>query len=51
MTQNRFLRILCFLHFVDYSQRPDQDEEYDRLWKLRTVFDTLNEAYVNLYNP
>jgi len=26
-------------------------EEYDRLWKLRTVFDKLNEAYAKFYNP
>jgi len=32
-------------------QRPDEGEEYDRLWKLWTVFDKLNEAYVKFYNP
>jgi len=42
--QDRFLHILHSLHFADNSQRPDKGEEYDRLWKLRTVFDTLNEA-------
>jgi len=31
--------------------RPDRGEEYDRLWKLRTVFDKLNEAYAKFYNP
>jgi len=46
-----FLHILCFLHFADNSQRPDKGEEYDRLWKLRTVFDKLNEAYAKFYNP
>jgi len=39
------------LHFADNSQRPDEGEEYDRLWKLRTVFDKLNEAYAKFCNP
>jgi hypothetical protein len=51
MAHDRFLHILRFLHFADYSQRPEQDEEHDRLWKLQTVFDTLILAYVKLYNP
>jgi len=42
---------LCFLHFADNSQRPDEGEEYDQLWKLRTVFGRLNEAYAKFYNP
>jgi len=50
MTQDRFLHILCFLHFADNSQRPDNGEGYDRLWKLRTVFEKLNEAYVKFYS-
>ena len=51
MAQDRFLHILRFLHFADNSQRPDEGEEYDRLCKLRTVFDTLNVAYAKFYNP
>ena len=51
MTQDRVLHILHFLHFADNSQRPDKGEEYDRLWKLRTVFDKVNEAYAKFYNP
>jgi len=39
------------VHFVDNLQRPDKGEEYDRLWKLRTIFDKLNEAYAKFYNP
>ena len=49
--ETEFLHILCFLHFADNSQRPHEGEEYDWLWKLRTVFDKLNEAYAKLYNP
>jgi len=51
IARDRFLHILHFLHFADNSQRPDEGEEYDRLWKLRTVFDKLNEAYAIFYNP
>jgi len=51
MAWNRFLHILRFLHFTDNSQRPNEDEEYDWLWKLMTVFDKLNEAYAKYYNP
>ena len=36
---------------ADNSRRPDPGEEYDRLWKIRTVFDTLNQAYPKFYNP
>ena len=42
--------MLRFLHFADNSQRPKQDE-YDQLWKLKTVFDALILAYAKLYNP
>jgi len=51
VTQDRFLNVLLFLHFADSSQRPDEGEEYDQLWKLRTVFDKLNEAYAKFCNP
>jgi hypothetical protein len=51
MTRDRFLHILHFLYFADNAQTPDQGEEYDRLWKIRTIFDTLNQAYAKFYNP
>ena len=51
MTRDRFLHILRFLHFADSSQKPDQGEQYDPLWKLRTVFDKLNKAYAKFCNP
>ena len=51
MTRDRFLHILRFLPFADNSRRPDQGGEYDRQWKIRTVFDTLNQAYPKFYNP
>jgi hypothetical protein len=51
MTRDRFLHILRVLHFADNSQRPHEGEEYDRLWKIRTVFEKLNGAYAKFYNP
>jgi len=51
MTRDRFFHILHFLHFADISERPDECEKYDRLWKLRTVFGTLNLACAKFYNP
>ena len=39
------------MHFADNSRRPNPDEEYDRLWKIRTVSDSLNQAYRKFYNP
>ena len=51
MTQDRFLHILQFLCFADNSQWPDKGEEYDQLWIIGTVFDTLNKTYTKFYNP
>jgi len=51
MTRDRFLHILHFLHFADISERPDEGEEYYRLWKLRTVLGMLNEACAKFCNP
>ena len=51
MTRDRFLYILRFLHFADNSQRPDQSKEHDWLWKLRTVFDTLDDNYAKFCIP
>ena len=51
MSWDRFFHILRFLHFADNSHRPDEGEEYDWLWKLRTVFDKMNEDHAKFYNP
>jgi hypothetical protein len=49
MKHDRFLR---FLHFTDNNAEIDkQADNYDRLWKIRGVFDTLNDAYEKYYNP
>jgi hypothetical protein len=32
-----------FLHFSDNRNEPNErDENYDRLWKMRTIFGKLN---------
>jgi hypothetical protein len=51
MIRDRFLHMLRFLHFADNLQRPDQGKEYVRLWKLRAVFETLNDNYAKYYKP
>jgi hypothetical protein len=52
MNQERFLHILRFLHFSDNRNKPDKtDENYDRLWKMRTIIDKLNDAYAKYYCP
>ncbi|GFX55372.1 piggyBac transposable element-derived protein 4 [Trichonephila clavipes] len=51
MPRDRFLNLLRFLHFED-NNIPDKTAlDYDRLWKLRYVFDSLNNSFQNIYNP
>ena len=42
LTRDRVLHILHFLYFAENSHRSDNGKEYDQLWNIRTVFDTLN---------
>jgi hypothetical protein len=52
MKRDRLLCILRFLHFSDKKNEPDKtDENYDRLWKIRTIFNKLNDAYAKYYSP
>ncbi|PNF30070.1 hypothetical protein B7P43_G04241 [Cryptotermes secundus] len=52
MKRDSFLHILHFPHFADNNTETDRNaDSYDRLWKIRTIFDTLNEAYEKYYNP
>jgi len=51
MTPDRFLHIQQFLQYADNTWRHDPGEKYDRLWKIRTVFDTLNQTYPKFENP
>ena len=49
--RDRYLHILRFLHFTDNKKVPDMDEKYDRLWKIRNLFDILNDKFSKFYNP
>ena len=50
MTRHIFTHI-AFSAFCRQFTQTDEGKEYDQLWKLRTVFDKLNEAYAKFYNP
>jgi len=52
MVSDRFFHILKFLHFENKDNPPKRDDpQYDRLWKIRNIFDTLNNKFYELYNP
>src|SRR5215469_353912 len=52
MKRDRFFHILRFLHFTDNENGPDMtDENADRLWKVRNLFDTLNDKISKFYSP
>jgi hypothetical protein len=43
MKQNRFFHILIFPHFIDKRNDLDKtDKNYDRFWKMKTIFDKLS---------
>ena len=51
MKRNRYLHILRCLHFTDNRNEPDRtDENFDRLWKIRDLFDILNATFSKFYN-
>jgi hypothetical protein len=46
-----FPHILRFIHFSDNMNQPDKnDNNYDRVWKMRTLSDQFNNAYDEFYN-
>ncbi|XP_054719016.1 glycerol-3-phosphate acyltransferase 3-like [Uloborus diversus] len=52
MSRDRYLQILKFLHFANNENSPDQNNpNYDRLWKIREVFDHINLYFRSLYDP
>ena len=52
MARDRFFHILRFLHFEDNDTPPSRDNpDYDRLWKIRKIFDTLSNKFCEMYNP
>jgi hypothetical protein len=49
-----FLTALKYLHLVDNQNPPTQDAEdpdYNRLWKIRQMFDIINSKFSKLYHP
>ena len=51
MARDHFFHILQFLHFENNDKPPNHDDpDYDRLWKIRKIFDTLNNKFCELYN-
>ena len=52
MKRGRFFHILRFLHFTDNKNEPQlTDENSDGLWKMRNLFDILNENFSKYYSP
>jgi hypothetical protein len=50
MKQDRFFHILRFLHFSDSKDEHDKtDDNFDRLWKMRTIFHKLNDSNAKYY--
>jgi len=48
----RQIHILRFLHFSENKNKPDKtDDNSDRLQKMRTIFDKLNDLYAKYYSP
>lgn len=52
MARDRFKMVLKFLHFSNNSEKLNTDNPfYDRLWKVREIFDLLNALYKEAYDP
>jgi hypothetical protein len=51
MSRDRYLHILRFLHFTDNRNAGDWNDKFDRLWKLRNLFEILNAAFSKFYKP
>ena len=52
MKWDQYLHILHYLHFTDNRNEPDRtDEKYDRLCKIRNLFEILNATFSKFYNP
>jgi hypothetical protein len=42
---------LDYSYFYDKRNGPNKtDDSYDQLWKLRTIFDKLNDSYAKYYS-
>jgi hypothetical protein len=48
--------ISCASYYITYTSQTMtvlnmNDNNYDRLWEIREVYDILNAAYSKFYNP
>ena len=52
MQRDRYFHILRFLHFTDNRNAGDwAEKKFDRLWKMRNLFEILNATFSKFYNP
>jgi hypothetical protein len=52
MKVDKFFHILRYLHFTDNRDEPDKrDDNFDILWKMKSISDMLNDAYAKYYSP
>jgi len=48
----QYLHILRYIHFTDNRNEPDRtDENFDRPWKMRDLFEILNATFSKFYSP
>jgi len=48
----QFMHVMKMLRFENNQNLPDRSNpEYDRLWKIRRIFDNLNNIYITLNHP
>jgi hypothetical protein len=51
MVHNRVFHLPSFIHFENNDYSPNHgDPDYDRFWKIRKIFDTLNNKFCEMYN-
>lgn len=52
MARDRFLSLLRYLHFSDNNKKLKSDApDYDRLWKVRDIFELLNDNFKKNVQP
>jgi len=52
VASDRFFNILRFLHFENNDDPPNQDDpDKDVIWKIRKIFDMLNNKFCEMCNP
>lgn len=52
MRRDRFQLLLRCLHFSNSDNEPDRSSpDYDRLYKLRPIFESLQQSFQSVYDP